>query len=50
MAGIAQYRDKAIELAKDAVNLDKAEKYEEALNKYKISLEYFVYVIKYETN
>lgn len=41
---------KAIELVKEAVELDNAGNYEEALRKYKMSLEYFSLCLKYEKN
>lgn len=50
MSGHRQFLDKAIELAREATDLDKAEKYEEALPLYQRSIEYFLSAMKYDKN
>jgi vacuolar protein-sorting-associated protein 4 len=48
MSGHRQFLDKAIELAREATDLDKAEKYEEALPLYLRSIEYYISAMKYD--
>eukprot|EP00039_Didymoeca_costata_P023448 m.7148 g.7148 ORF g.7148 m.7148 type:complete len:452 (+) comp3653_c0_seq1:81-1436(+) len=50
MSGHRQFLDKAIELAREATDLDKAEKYEEALPLYQRAIEYFLSAMKYDKN
>lgn len=50
MSGAADFLPKAIEFSNEAVQADKDEKYEDAINLYMKALEYFMLAIKWEKN
>ncbi|KAJ6246910.1 vacuolar protein sorting-associated protein 4a [Anaeramoeba flamelloides] len=47
---MTNFLDQAITTVNSAIELDHAEKYQDALSKYKLSFEYFMLALKYEKN